>query len=92
MPITNAYPPAANDKSMAETKPARAARWPIRAASLAALKDLGMSDGIIASYFRVKPEEVAALRRSYGIAEPVRQSPPPRTTVLGHFLALRRRA
>lgn len=92
MPITSAYPFAVSDTSIAETKPTRTARWPIRAASLAALKDLGMSDGTIASYFRVRPEEVAALRRSYGIAEPVRQPPPARTTVIGHLLALRRRA
>ena len=55
--------------------------WPIERPYLATLKDLGLSDGQVASYFRVRPEEVARLRASYGIAEhprPVRHREPSR--------------
>ena len=57
------------------------AEWPIRRPYLAALKDLGLSDGQIASYFGVQQDEVSVLRASYGIAEhsaPVRREPPKR--------------
>ena len=43
--------------------------WPIERPYLATLKDLGLSDGQVASYFRVAEDEVAMLRASYGIAE-----------------------
>ena len=51
---------------------------PIDRPSLAALKDLGLSDAQVASYFRVRQDEVAKLRTSYGIAdrpESVRSTP-----------------
>jgi len=54
--------------------------WPVDRPSLAALKDLGLSDAQVAGYFRVRQDEVAMLRTSYDIADrpgPVR-SPPPR--------------
>lgn len=57
------------------------APWPIERPYLATLKDLGLSDGQVASYFRVKQDEVAMLRTSYGIAEhprPVTTKPPKR--------------
>lgn len=41
--------------------------WPLAAASLAALIDLGMPDDEIANYFGVRTENVAQLRRSYGM-------------------------
>ena len=46
---------------------------PIDRPSLAALKDLGLSDAQIASYYRVPQHEVAMLRAAYGIAD---QTPP----------------
>ena len=42
--------------------------WPIERAYLATLKDLGLSDGQVACYFRVDENEVATLCASYGIA------------------------
>jgi len=57
------------------------APWPIDRPSLAALKDLGLSDGQVARYFRVDQDEVSMLRVSYGIADharPVRNAPPKR--------------
>lgn len=42
--------------------------WPIDPASLAALIDLGMSDGQIAAYFSIEPRQVSALRCYYGLA------------------------
>ena len=42
---------------------------PIDRASLAALKDLGLSDAQVASYYRVPQHQVAKLRAAYGIAE-----------------------
>ena len=38
-------------------------------ASLAALKDLGLSDAQVASYYRVPQHEIARLRAAYGIAD-----------------------
>ena len=64
-----------------EPRRAMACHWPIERPYLAALKDLGLSDGTIACYFRVKPDEVAMLRSSYGIVErlkTVRDEPPKR--------------
>lgn len=43
------------------------AQWPLDRAALAALKDLGMSDAAVASYFRVEPADVAELRQDYGL-------------------------
>jgi len=42
--------------------------WPITRPSLDALTDLGMSDALIANYYDVNREEVAALRQRYGRA------------------------
>lgn len=53
--------------------------WPVERPCLAALKDLGLTDGQVAWYFRVNQDEVAVLRTSYGIAEriePIRAEPP----------------
>jgi hypothetical protein len=44
-------------------------RWPIRAASLRALSDLGLSDPKIASYLCVDTAKVTSLRSLYRIAE-----------------------
>jgi hypothetical protein len=55
--------------------------WPVDRPSLAALKDLGLSDAQVAGYFRVRQDEVAMLRTSYGIADkpaPVSSAPPRR--------------
>ena len=54
--------------------------WPVDRPSLAALKDLGLSDAQVASYFRVRQDEVAMLRTSYGIGDRPESvlSPPPR--------------
>lgn len=41
-------------------------QWPLSAASLAALIDLGMTDQRIAEYFGVETHRVAALRFYYG--------------------------
>jgi hypothetical protein len=52
--------------------------WPVDRPSLAALKDLGLSDAQVAGYFRVRLDEVAMLRTSYGIADepgPVSSAP-----------------
>ena len=42
---------------------------PIDRPSLAALKDLGLSDAQVASYCRVPQHQVAILRAAYGIAD-----------------------
>jgi hypothetical protein len=42
---------------------------PIDRPSLAALKDLGLSDAQVASYYRVPQHQVAMLRAAYGIAD-----------------------
>jgi len=41
--------------------------WPVAAATLAALVDLGMPDDEIANYFGVEAGKVAALRGRYGL-------------------------
>lgn len=53
---------------------------PVDRSSLAAFKDLGLSDRQIASYFRVSQHDIAMLRAAYGIADPVPPvtSDPPR--------------
>ena len=55
--------------------------WPVERPCLAALKDLGLTDGQVAWYFRVNQDEVAVLRTSYGIAERIElvRSEPPRS-------------
>ena len=40
--------------------------WPVDRASLAALIDLGLSNGQIGEYFTVKQHEVCRLREDYG--------------------------
>jgi hypothetical protein len=40
--------------------------WPVDRASLAALIDLGLSNGQIGEYFAVKQDEVRKLREDYG--------------------------
>jgi hypothetical protein len=51
-------------------RPERAiSRWPIRAASLRVLSDLGLSDAKIADYFRVGTEQVTCLRSFHQIRE-----------------------
>ena len=45
------------------------ADWPVRRSDLAALKDLGLSDGQVARYFGVREDDVMMLRACYGIAE-----------------------
>jgi hypothetical protein len=40
--------------------------WPVDRASLAALIDLGLSNGQIGKYFAVKQDEVRRLREDYG--------------------------
>jgi hypothetical protein len=40
--------------------------WPVDRASLAALIDLGLSNGQIGEYFTVKQDEVRRLREDYG--------------------------
>ena len=42
-------------------------RWPIGTGALAALVDLGMSDGAIAEYFDVERAAVTELRADYGL-------------------------
>ena len=44
-------------------------RWPIRAASLRALSDLGLTDVKIADYLKVDTEQVTSWRIRYRIAE-----------------------
>lgn len=44
--------------------------WPVSRPCLAALKDLGLSDGQVARYFGVTQYDVAMLRVAFGIAEP----------------------
>ena len=41
--------------------------WPVAAATLAALVDLGMPDVEIAKFFGVEAEKVATLRGRYGL-------------------------
>lgn len=41
--------------------------WPVDAASLAALTDIGLSDQEIGGYFGVAADEVMELRRRYGL-------------------------
>jgi len=56
-------------------------RWPIDQPSLAALKDLGLSDGQVARYFQVSQDDVVGLRACYGIpdqARPIGNAPPKR--------------
>jgi hypothetical protein len=43
---------------------------PIDRPSLAAFKDLGLTDAQVASYYRMPQHEVAMLRAAYGIADP----------------------
>ncbi len=57
-------PPATQQASKVPTHIAFG--WPISRSSLDALTDLGMSDALIAHYYDVNREEVAALRRRYG--------------------------
>jgi hypothetical protein len=40
--------------------------WPVDRASLAALIDLGLSNGQIGEYFAVRQDEVRKLRDNYG--------------------------
>ena len=40
--------------------------WPVDRAGLAALIDLGLSNGQIGKYFAVKQDEVFKLRQGYG--------------------------
>jgi hypothetical protein len=42
---------------------------PINRPSLAAMKDLGLSDAQVANYYRVPQHQVAMLRAAYGIAD-----------------------
>ncbi|ANK82579.1 MAG: hypothetical protein TEF_18595 [Rhizobiales bacterium NRL2] len=42
--------------------------WPVDAASLAALADIGLGDGEIGAYFGVTAAEVTELRRRYAAA------------------------
>jgi hypothetical protein len=55
------------------TRPSEKAKlnisWPIRAASLRALSELGLSDVRIAAYLKVGTEQVRSLRIRYRIAE-----------------------
>jgi hypothetical protein len=51
---------------------------PIDHSSLAALKDLGLSDAQVASYYRLPQHEVTRLRAAYGIAD----QPPAVTSAL----------
>lgn len=44
--------------------------WPVPRASLAALADLGMSDGHIAAYFGVTRGDVAAVRHPAAAGDP----------------------
>jgi len=44
-------------------------RWPVRAASMRALSELGLSDSKIAGYLKVRTEEVTSLRNLYRIGE-----------------------
>ncbi|HUE45289.1 MAG TPA: hypothetical protein VMO81_03465 [Aestuariivirgaceae bacterium] len=60
---------------------------PIDRPSLAALKDLGLTDAQVASYYRVPQHEVAMLRAAYGIADQA----PPDTSVNPTSAASRRR-
>jgi hypothetical protein len=42
--------------------------WPVRAAELSALMDLGLNDTMIATYFKISRGLVSALRTHYGLA------------------------
>jgi len=46
-------------------------RWPIRAASLRALSDLGLTDVKIADYLKVDTEQVTSWRRTLESVTPV---------------------
>ncbi len=41
-------------------------QWPVDRASLAALVDMGLTDGQIGDYFAVAPDDVRTLRQDYG--------------------------
>lgn len=43
------------------------ALWPVDRAALAAMTDMGLSNGEIAGYFAVGPDEVHMLREHYGL-------------------------
>ncbi len=63
---------------------------PIDRPSLAAFKDLGLTDAQVASYYRVPQHQIAMLRAAYGIAD---QTPPvPHTASRRRRLPWRRRA
>ena len=67
---TIAKPMAAEaDMSAAAMQRTEPTDWPVSRPCLAALKDLGLSDGQVARYFGVPQNEVAILRVSFGIAE-----------------------
>jgi hypothetical protein len=57
------------DMSAAAVQTTEPTDWPVSRPCLAALKDLGMSDGQVARYFGVPQHEVAMLRVTFGIAE-----------------------
>ena len=57
------------DMSAAPMQRTEPTDWPVSRPCLAALKDLGLSDGQVARYFGVPQNEVAILRVSFGIAE-----------------------
>ena len=68
---------------------------PIDRPSLAALKDLGLSDAQVASYCRVPQHQVAMLRAAYGIpdnAAPVTSESPTSAASRRRRLPWRRRA
>jgi hypothetical protein len=67
MPISHTHEPDAGAER--KPRPASCVRgvWPISEGALAALIDLGMSDGCIARYFRVSADSIRLLRRSYGL-------------------------
>ena len=67
---------------------------PIDRPSLAAFKDLGLSDAQVASYYRVQQHQVAMLRAAYGIADragPVTSEPPASAASRRRRLPWRRR-
>jgi hypothetical protein len=79
-------PPSLSQFAMEADMPAAAQAFeqcdisPIDRPSLAAFKDLGLSDRQVASYFRVPQDDVAMLRAAYGIADQPRPAigEPPR--------------
>ncbi len=50
-----------------DTPPLQGVRWPVSPSSLAALIDLGLSDGQIAFYFSINANRVRSLRNWYGL-------------------------